>query len=79
MEEYIKLKSKSKFCLSFLDSDFCRTRKKTNCLLSCHSGELRIGSGARIQPFQMIKNSLDSGFHRSDDFLRNHHFSTVNF
>jgi len=25
-----------------------------------------------IQPFQMVINSLDSGFHRSDDFLRDH-------
>jgi len=27
---------------------------------------------AGIQLFQILKNSLDSGFHRCDDFLRDH-------
>jgi hypothetical protein len=29
-----------------------------------------IPANAGIQPFQPIKEELDSGFHRSDDFLR---------
>jgi hypothetical protein len=32
-----------------------------------------IPAKAGIQLFQILKNSLDSGFHRSDDFLREHH------
>ena len=32
-----------------------------------------IPAKAGIQFFQIRKNSLDSGFHRSDDFLRKHH------
>ena len=32
-----------------------------------------IPAQAGIQSFQITINSLDSGFHRSDDFLRNHH------
>jgi len=31
-----------------------------------------IPAKAGIQLFQILKNSLDSGFHRSDDFLRDH-------
>ncbi|MDI6756091.1 MAG: hypothetical protein QME78_17100, partial [Thermodesulfobacteriota bacterium] len=31
-----------------------------------------IPAEAGIQYFQMLINTLDSGFHRSDDFLRNH-------
>jgi hypothetical protein len=31
-----------------------------------------IPAKAGIQLFQTLKNSLDSGFHRSDDFLRFH-------
>jgi len=31
-----------------------------------------IPAKAGIQLFQILKNSLDSGFHRSDDFLRVH-------
>jgi hypothetical protein len=31
-----------------------------------------IPAKAGIQLFQILKNSLDSGFHRSDDFLRFH-------
>jgi len=31
-----------------------------------------IPAKAGIQLFQILKNSLDSGFHRSDDFLREH-------
>ena len=31
-----------------------------------------IPAQAGIQSFQIVKNSLDSGFHRSDDFLRKH-------
>jgi len=31
-----------------------------------------IPAKAGIQLFQTLKNSLDSGFHRSDDFLRVH-------
>ena len=31
-----------------------------------------IPAKAGIQFFQILKNSLDSGFHRSDDFLREH-------
>jgi hypothetical protein len=32
-----------------------------------------IPAKAGIQLFQILKNSLDSGFHRSDDFLRGRH------
>jgi len=32
-----------------------------------------IPAEAGIQYFQMLINTLDSGFHRSDDFLREHH------
>jgi hypothetical protein len=32
-----------------------------------------IPAKAGIQFFQVVTTSLDSGFHRSDDFLRNHH------
>ena len=31
-----------------------------------------IPAKAGIQSFQIVINSLDSGFHRSDDFLRDH-------
>ena len=31
-----------------------------------------IPAQAGIQSFQIVINSLDSGFHRSDDFLRDH-------
>jgi hypothetical protein len=31
-----------------------------------------IPAKAGIQLFQILKNYLDSGFHRSDDFLRDH-------
>jgi hypothetical protein len=31
-----------------------------------------IPAKAGIQFFQIVINSLDSGFHRSDDFLRDH-------
>jgi len=31
-----------------------------------------IPAKAGIQLFQIIRNSLDSGFHRSDDFLPNY-------
>jgi hypothetical protein len=31
-----------------------------------------IPAKAGIQFFQVVTTSLDSGFHRSDDFLRNH-------
>jgi hypothetical protein len=34
-----------------------------------------IPAKAGIQSFQMVINSLDSGFHRSDDFFRDHHNS----
>ena len=33
-----------------------------------------IPAKAGIQSFQGFINTLDSGFHRSDDFLRNHQF-----
>jgi len=33
-----------------------------------------IPAKAGIQLFQILKNSLDSGFHRSDDFLRFHQY-----
>jgi hypothetical protein len=36
-----------------------------------------IPAKAGIQCFQLVKNSLDSGFHRSDDFLRIHHHSNL--
>ena len=38
-----------------------------------------IPAKAGIQSFQIVKNSLDSGFHRSDDFLRDHQSIVVNF
>jgi len=40
---------------------------------SCNSIEFVIPAKAGIQYFQVLKNNLDSGFHRSDDFLRNYH------
>ena len=33
-----------------------------------------IPSKAGIQFFQLVTEFLDSGFHRSDDFLRNHQY-----
>jgi len=33
------------------------------------------GAGAGIQFFQLVTEFLDSGFHRSDDFLRNCQYS----
>jgi hypothetical protein len=33
-----------------------------------------IPAKAGIQYYQRLINTLDSGFHRSDDFLRNHQF-----
>ena len=33
-----------------------------------------IPAKAGIQFFQLVKEFLDSGFHRSDDFLRNHQY-----
>jgi hypothetical protein len=36
-----------------------------------------IPAKAGIQFFQLVTEFLDSGFHRSDDFLRNHQFSSV--
>ena len=33
-----------------------------------------IPAKAGIQSFQVVADHLDSGFHRSDDFLRNHQF-----
>ena len=33
-------------------------------------GKNKKGNSYTIQLFQTLKNSLDSGFHRSDDFLR---------
>jgi hypothetical protein len=38
-----------------------------------------IPAKAGIQLFQILKNSLDSGFHRSDDFLRDHQVSFLVF
>jgi hypothetical protein len=38
-----------------------------------------IPAKAGIQLFQILKNSLDSGFHRSDDFLREHQRRTPDF
>jgi len=35
-------------------------------------GKDKKGNSYTIQFFQILKNSLDSGFHRSDDFLREH-------
>jgi peptide/nickel transport system permease protein len=34
---------------------------------------------AGIQVFRIVTKSLDSGFHRSDDFLRDHHYSNIPF
>ena len=46
--------------------------KKSENVLFRHSGEPQIesGAGAGIQYFRAVTNNLDSGFHRSDDFLR---------
>ena len=51
------------------DGASCNTleRKKK---ASFRASEARPG----IQSLQMVISSLDSGFHRSDDFLRNHKF-----
>jgi len=38
-----------------------------------------IPAKAGIQLFQILKNSLDSGLHRSDDFLREHQICHLNF
>ena len=37
-----------------------------------------IPAKAGIQFFQLVAEFLDSGFHRSDDFLRNHQYWTLN-
>ena len=37
-----------------------------------------IPAKAGIQSFQVVADHLDSGFHRSDDFLRRHQFDRVN-
>ena len=49
-------------------------RKKSEKRNFRYSDEPRIGfgAGAGIHLFQILKNPLDSGFHRSDDFLREH-------
>jgi hypothetical protein len=36
-----------------------------------------IPAKAEIKFFQIVMNSLDSGFHRSDDFLVDHQFSPL--
>ncbi len=54
--------------------------KKAKNAFSCHSGEPRIesGAGAGIRaPFQIVINPPDSGFHRGDDFLRDHQERTT--
>ena len=38
-----------------------------------------IPAKAGIQFFQLVAEFLDSGFHRSDDFLRNHQSSKPKF
>ena len=37
-----------------------------------------IPAKAGIQSFQLVTECLDSGFHRSDDFLRSHQLSIQN-
>jgi len=36
-----------------------------------------IPAKAGIQSFQIVMNSLDSGFHRRDDFLRDHQLGDI--
>jgi len=38
-----------------------------------------IPAKAGIQLLEILKNSLDSGFHRSDDFLRDHPIGILGF
>jgi len=46
-----------------LDDDLVKSLKRRISVIPAKAG---------IQLFQILKNSLDSGFHRSDDFLRDH-------
>ena len=50
----------------------CRVVKIDDLVKSLKRRIAVIPAKAGIQLFQMLKNSLDSGFHRSDDFLREH-------
>jgi SRSO17 transposase len=50
------------FILDNLD-DFVKTLKMQLFVIPAKAG---------IQQFQKVKNTLDSGFHRSDDFFRDH-------
>jgi hypothetical protein len=45
---------------------------KNDGLVSLKRRIFVIPAKAGNQLFQILKNSLDSGFHRSDDFLREH-------
>jgi len=55
--------------------------KKFSKIFICEQlkGHYLIPAKAGIQLFQIIINSLDSGFHRSDDFLRDHQVKNLNF
>ena len=47
----------------FLNDDFVKSRKTPFFVIPAEAG---------IQSFQMVTDGLDSGFHRSDGFLRVH-------
>jgi len=56
---------------SFLKfDDLVKTLKMPNFVIPAKAG---------IQYFQTLINTLDSGFHRSDDFLRNHQYGNIGF
>ncbi len=57
---------------------FVKSRKHTFFVIPAKAGHVVTRSEAKaltisaIQYFQVVADHLDSGFHRSDDFLRNH-------
>ncbi len=50
--------------LRVISDDIVKSRKTPFFVIPAKAG---------IQFFQLVTEFLDSGFHRSDDFLRNHH------
>ena len=59
-------------CFWILNIDELVKSQKTPFFVIPANPGLWSGAGAGIQFFQLVTEFLDSGFHRSDDFLRNH-------
>jgi hypothetical protein len=60
----------AEFGLIFKGDELVKSQKVRFPVIPANPGS---GPGfAGIQLFQTLKNSLDSGFHRNDDFLRDH-------